>query len=725
MSPTIRSRLSLRMAGVAVPLVSAPFSSLLASEAAAAESSDWLLPVLVIVAALVALRVARKGGPTLLARLRLQLPSRRSPSDSRGIQECIGLLCETSSIAVMVHDADSLSVLYANQRALESYGVESVEDFNRYAFDEPRIWDGAPYDIGDLRERFRQTRESGTVQRFDWPSRRLDGKRIWEDVSLQPMLIDGEQRIVSVSIDITPQKLAQEREEHRNRVLTALAAGHSMDSILHMLVESVEKEDPAALCSILLLDSAGKHLRHGAAGRLPEAYLEAVDGLRIGDNVGSCGTAAYTGRRVITPDIETDPSWEPGRATARQFGLRSCWSEPVLSASGQVLGTFAIYHEHVASPSEEDIERLRIAVDLASLTIERRTADQELSRRSALEDVLRNVSAQLLDMSALQADTEIVLALGRLGNHVGADRCYLMQLSSDDLHVSVGYEWCAKDVPAMRENRQTLPTDRFAAWLERLRGHECIAVTVSESERDLREYPERADIQSLLIVPMFQQGTLRGALCFDAVREPHYWPASDTNLLKVAANLLGSALMRARLERELERQAGHDSLTGLLNRRRFEEIMAKELRRASRYRGTFTVILFDVDHFKAINDGFGHDVGDRVLQQLAATVREHTRDSDSFGRWGGEEFMLLLPETGPEDAWKVAESIRRSVEQARFDGPGRVTLSVGVSSHTRGDTLSTLLKRADHALYRAKEMGRNRTVAASFEELSRPDGKQA
>ncbi len=710
MKPMMRNCRSCVSTGAAASL--ALFFPLnLLADAPAADTQDWLLPVLVIAGAIVLVRLLRKGTPRLAERFRFQpaaAPSCDSGSGS-GDEAHLGLLFETNAVAVMVHEADTMRVLHANRRALGTYGVEDVEALNRHAFETESIWADPPYGIDACRARFRSTAQGGS-QRFEWLTRRVDGSLVWEDVFLQPMELHGEPHVVSISIDISEQKQAQEREEHRNHVLTALAAGRPMEDILQMLVKAVESEQPSARCAILLLDRDGKHLRLGAAGNLPAVYQTALDGLRIGDGVGACGTAAYTGRRVITEDIETDPRWEGARERAREAGLRACWSEPVLSAGGGVLGTFAVYRNQPGGPSVEDIERMRIAVELASLTVDRRMADQDLARRSALEDVIRTVSVQLLDMTAARADEELAGALGVLGAHMGADRCYLMQLSRDDSRADSVYEWCAEDIVPMRERRHGLLTDRFADWLDRLRRHESIARTVVQDAEHQALYPESADIQSVLLVPMFQQGTLRGVLSFDAVRQARHWPESDMNLLKVAANLIGSALVRVELELELERQASYDSLTGLLNRRKFEKMLSRELRRASRYQATFAVIIFDVDHFKSVNDSFGHDVGDMVLRQLAREVRAHIRDSDGLGRWGGEEFILLLPETGVDDAMHVAESIRSALEHTHFDGPGTVTVSLGVSGFQPGDTLSGMLKRADRALYRAKEQGRNRAV---------------
>jgi diguanylate cyclase (GGDEF)-like protein len=122
--------------------------------------------------------------------------------------------------------------------------------------------------------------------------------------------------------------------------------------------------------------------------------------------------------------------------------------------------------------------------------------------------------------------------------------------------------------------------------------------------------------------------------------------------------------------------------------------------------------MLDIDHFKTVNDTYGHQVGDEVLARLSARVGQRLRASDSLARWGGEEFMALLPETGGEGAFRAAEDIREFIAGSDLPGPGRVTISLGVAVYEPGEALKDFTRRADAALYSAKESGRNRTVSA-------------
>jgi len=161
---------------------------------------------------------------------------------------------------------------------------------------------------------------------------------------------------------------------------------------------------------------------------------------------------------------------------------------------------------------------------------------------------------------------------------------------------------------------------------------------------------------------------------------------------------------------EVKRLAQEDYLTGLTNRRKGTEVIGTELRRCQRYGGTFAVILMDIDRFKEINDTYGHEVGDRVLKETAKLLQGTIRDADSAGRWGGEEFLVVCPQTDLEGARALAEKLRSAYARAELSGAIRKTASFGVASYHAGDSVEALVRRADAALYAAKEAGRDRVA---------------
>src|SRR3979490_490828 len=153
-----------------------------------------------------------------------------------------------------------------------------------------------------------------------------------------------------------------------------------LEEILEKLVRVVEAQFAGLLCSVLLLDEDGQHVRHGAAPSLPEAHTEAIDGLPIGPRAGSCGTAMYRREPVVVTDILQDPLWEPYRTVVEPYGLRACWSTPILAHSGKVLGSFAMYYREPRSPSEAETRALEMATHLGGIAIERKLTHEERER---------------------------------------------------------------------------------------------------------------------------------------------------------------------------------------------------------------------------------------------------------------------------------------------------------------------------------------------------------
>ena len=166
---------------------------------------------------------------------------------------------------------------------------------------------------------------------------------------------------------------------------------------------------------------------------------------------------------------------------------------------------------------------------------------------------------------------------------------------------------------------------------------------------------------------------------------------------------------------ENRRQAMYDTLTGLFNRRSFDDLMARELASLERSGSDLSLVMIDLDHFKAVNDTHGHDAGDGVLRDSAEILRNVCRPRDLPCRWGGEEFVWLMPETDLEGAAQAAERLRADIEAHSFEKVGTLTASLGVAQAKNGDSAEQVNKRADEALYRAKDGGRNRVEVASSE----------
>lgn len=219
-------------------------------------------------------------------------------------------------------------------------------------------------------------------------------------------------------------------------------------------------------------------------------------------------------------------------------------------------------------------------------------------------------------------------------------------------------------------------------------------------------------VSELLLAPLYAPHGILGAIVLGAGNGKQTFDPDEIALIEMISHSLAASIENARLYSQTEQMAITDSLTGLYNRRGLFQIAEREVERSRRYQRPVSVLMVDLDHFKPLNDSYGHVVGDEVLASVAARLYQTVRRIDAVGRYGGEEFMVLLPECKLEFAAGVAERIRQVIESDPISsavGPISVTVSVGVaSSETSPLELEELIQRADDALYSAKEAGRNR-----------------
>ena len=184
--------------------------------------------------------------------------------------------------------------------------------------------------------------------------------------------------VAGVSHDITARKAAEALRNGQAKILEMIAMGAPLKDVLERLVLLIESQFEGIVGSVLLLDETGGRLRRGAAPNLPESYAKAIDGALIGPKAGSCGAAAYRREAVVVADVMTDPLWEDYRGLAAEHGLRSCWSTPILSHQGAVLGTFAMYAKDVREPSDAEADLINVATRIAGIAIERQLAEDRI-----------------------------------------------------------------------------------------------------------------------------------------------------------------------------------------------------------------------------------------------------------------------------------------------------------------------------------------------------------
>lgn len=217
---------------------------------------------------------------------------------------------------------------------------------------------------------------------------------------------------------------------------------------------------------------------------------------------------------------------------------------------------------------------------------------------------------------------------------------------------------------------------------------------------------------SALSLPLVIKGEVMGVLEILKL-ESNAFDRDDLRTLTIIANQAAFAIRNAQLYSEVMQLAITDSVTGLGNHRYFKEVLVGEMHRAQRYSRELSLLMLDIDHFKKINDLYGHQIGDSVLGELGRLLKSLIRRVDLVARYGGEEFCVILPETGTKEALEIAERIRKTVEGRNFSGSLKLTVSIGVATYPHHATeKDELIRAADKACYRAKGLGRNIVCSA-------------
>lgn len=472
--------------------------------------------------------------------------------------------------------------------------------------------------------------------------------------------------------NILTRKLAEERESSRSNVLELLANGAPLNTILEDIVRGVEQSNPAMLCSIMLLDSQGKHLLMGAAPSLPDFFNAALNGMEIGIGAGSCGTAAFTGQRVVVEDIQTHPYWANYKAQAHQAALGACWSNPIFSTNGKLLGTFAIYHHQSHKPGEADIQLLENTAKVAAIALDRNRADQALKEsEKLLSDILENVSAYIY-MKDLQ------------GRYLFANRL-LRKLFNAPMEEIVGYDdnkfYDADTAASLRQSDLRVLNQ---------------GETLRSEESNLNSLTGETSIYLTIKLPLKHEDGTIYALC---------GIATDISEQK-------------EVEEYMRHMAQYDALTSLPNRALFSDRLQQAFAAAKRGHEHFALMFIDLDKFKPINDTYGHAVGDLLLNEAAQRMQQCVRQSDTVARIGGDEFVVLLSSLKEDqDAQDVAEKIRHALN-IPFQLSGHtlhISSSIGVAIYPEhGTNEKELVKNADIAMYYAKENGRNNVTLYHF-----------
>jgi two-component system cell cycle response regulator len=429
-----------------------------------------------------------------------------------------------------------------------------------------------------------------------------------------------------------------------------------------------------------------------------------------GHHVTDVGDAASAVELALSkpPDVVVTDLWMPGISGLQLCRLlrseRATREVPVvlLTASDGRKSRFWARHAGAAAyVTKSEIDRLLDFLDHPTDAVPSLVA-------SATRGTVPERLSQLLD--AALYDSTIAGQVRALAQHAASLDSFFQELASLLSELTV-YRWCALsthgDAPTLHIH--THPTLRDVAVhesSEALLNLDAIEPQIFSDDRTTEGGGPGPALVHTISLGTEQVGSIAISFGRRSASE------EDAQLISLVASELGGPLRMATLIRETQRIAATDPLTELMNRRAFVQAMDRERSRASRHGFPLSLLVLDVDHFKEVNDTYGHDAGDVVLRGLARVLTEFARKSDWVVRWGGEEFVLALPQTSEAGARIVAERVRGKVANTDHRLPNgkliRVTISVGLASVTARWELDAVVARADKALYAAKAGGRNR-----------------
>lgn len=572
----------------------------------------------------------------------------------------------------------------------------------------------------------------------------------------------------------------------RNQVLESLVNSEPLGQTLDTLLRGMERLRLGALCSVLLLDADGRAFAQSLAPSLPAAYSAAMVGVEIGPGVGSCGTAAFTGQRVVVQDIATDPLWEPYRALAASAGVAACWSQPIVSSHGHVLGTFAIYYRTPRSPDDADLELIQQSAALACIAIEKeaeahKLRDSEERYRTLVEwspdpilvhrmghivyvnpaavrafgaqhaeQLLGKQTASLVHPDFRQQQTARMHAIAARQpvQPMVESRFVRMDGSAFDVEVQgtpITYLGKPAIHVAMRDITQRKRASERLKLAATVFSHAREGIVLTGADARILEANETfctmsgtSRTQLLGTLPVvFQRGAHNEAYfdtMWQALKTLGHWSgeiqctkqsgSTHTELITISVvqDDMGAVQNYVMLftditplktyQQQLESLAHFDALTHLPNRLMMADRLQQAMSQAQRREQSLAVVFLDLDGFKAINDHYGHDVGDQLLIVVSQRMKAALRLGDTLARIGGDEFVAVLVDLGqPEDAEPVLSRLLQAAADPVHIGNTvlHVSASMGIAAFPRDGThTDLLLRRADQSMYQAKEAGRNR-----------------
>ncbi|HEX7731216.1 MAG TPA: EAL domain-containing protein [Rhodanobacter sp.] len=507
----------------------------------------------------------------------------------------------------------------------------------------------------------RALQDGGTFE-FEERILRPDGdERVLHSQGVVETDADGRAvRMLGACQDITARKRDERMAAGQHEILLGIAAQRPLAESLQRIAHLHESLNPGALCSLQLLDDDGLHMLHGAAPSLPEAYNQSIRGLVIGDAQGSCGTAAWSGKRVVVEDIATHPYWAACRGLALAHGLRACWSTPVLGSHDEVLGTFAVYYRAPRAPRPEELANIDRMLPIAGIAIESGRMVGRLRERNRFFEMSQEIFC-ILDPRSER----------------------LIQFSPS-LPRLAGYD--VEELKS-RSYRDFLRPERDAAAPDPILGP-------AGAEQRVHEFVNRC---------VAKDGS-------EHLLEWTAFATPDGLIYAVARDITA----RRQAEQELAHAASHDAVTSLPRRPLLERALALILQNPAT---PAWVLMVGLDRFQMVNESVGHVIGDDALRRVAGRLRAALGAQWQIARIAGDRFAVAAGGLDREAALELAERLRGVVARPIEGQDYRLllTASIGIShSPEHGDTPPTLLRSAEAAMMQAKRDGRDRVSEFSI-----------
>lgn len=467
-------------------------------------------------------------------------------------------------------------------------------------------------------------------------------------------------RLTGIYQDISERKQAERRHQHHNHILEMLIAKMPLSDILPTIAKDMASLLPGSFCSIMLLDSDGQHLRNGAVYGLPDFFVKAIDGLPVGEGMGVCGSAVFFGHRVIITDVHTHPWTIAFSDLAERAHIASCWSQPIYSAQGQVLGTFALYNTEARNPSDYELGLIDSETRLTSLAIEQSRAESRLQMAASVFTHAR----------------EGILITDSQGNIIEANQVFT------DI---TGYN---RD-EALGKNPRILQSglhdnDFYSALWQSL-------ISTGNWQGEVWNRRKNGELYAAMMT-------------ISAVQDMHGVTQNYVNLFTDITPLKEH-------QRQLEYIAHYDALTGLPNRVLLADRLKQAIARSHRSGRSLAVLYLDLDGFKAVNDQHGHDIGDQLLVNISHRLKEVLREGDTLARIGGDEFVVVMADLEqPHDYEAVLTRLLNVAAEPVTLNQNLLLISASIGATLYPQDIADadqLLRHADQAMYVAKQAGKN------------------